>query len=180
MPDVMSEKKNMKIMRITAAVASLFTLLLSSSVAGRGEPVLTPEQVQSHFKSITATDNYVFVHGRWKRTAGNTTFNKPPRINTVAVTCHKKTMTCKEIIAELVTPQEVSGFEKPQLYIDENTYRVIDWTDDTIHATYGAPVGDFDLRISIRDKMAERHWRETKARGVKTSDTKNFENWVLE
>jgi hypothetical protein len=168
-------------MRITVAVASLFILVLSSHVAGQGKLLLAPDQVKSHFKSITATDNdYVFVHGRWKRTAGNTTLNKPPRINTVAVTCDKKIMTCKEIIAMLVTPQEEFMFEEPQLYVEETIYRVIDWANDTIRATYGAPVADFELRISVRDKMAERHWRETKAYGRDTSDAKNFENWILE
>ena len=171
----------MKAIRITAAFASLFVLLFSSPVVGRGELLLTPEQVESHFKSITATNNdYVFVHGRWKRTAGDTPLNKPPRINTVHITCNKKAMTCEEIIAELVTPQEVSGFEKPHLFIDKTAYRIIDWTDETIRATYAAPVADFEIRIFIIDKTADRHWHETKARGVMTSDVKNFENWILE
>jgi hypothetical protein len=179
----MRRKDQMKIEAVTKSFASLalfLVLFLGWPLYLGAQCVLGPEQVESHFKSITSYENYVVVHGRWKRTAGNTTFHKPPRINTVFITCDKDTMTCKEIIAELVTPQEESMFDKPQLYIDENTYRVIDWTNDTVRATFGALVADFEIRISVKDRIAERHWRETKARGAKTSDARNFENWILE
>lgn len=172
----------MKTKMIKSVTIPLFTfvIVIVWSVAGWGEPLLTPEQVQSHFKSITTINDYVFVKGRWNRTAGNTTFHKPPRINTVYLTCDKKTMSCKETIAELLTPQEISGFEKPQLYIDENSYRILEWSNDIIRAVYLAPVANFELRISIKKKTAERYWQETKTRGVISSNANNFENWILE
>jgi len=169
-------KKNI----IPLTVALLLALLFIFPVVGWSDTVLTPEQVQSQFKSVTATDNSVFVQGRWKRTGGNKTYSKPPLINTVAITCDKKSMTCRETIAELLTPQEISGFEKPQLFIDENTYQILDWTDDIIRSVYLSPVADFELIISIKDDAAERSWRETKARGNETSDPENYENWTLE
>jgi len=138
------------------------------------------DQIESISKDIRSIENYVFVKGRWKRTAGNTTLKKPPRINTVSITCDKNSMTCKEIIAELVTPAEESVFKTKQLFIDETTYKIVDWSNEIIHAKYAAPVADFELRISIKDGLAERRWRETKARGSKTSDPNIYAQWTLE
>lgn len=163
-----------------ATVAVFLTCVLTSPTFGRAELVLTPDQIQSHLKSVSAIDNYVFMQGRWTRDGGNARGSKPPRINTVVVTCDKTTMTCNEVIAELVTPQEESMFHKPQLYINETTYRVVNWTHNTIRATYDAPAAYFELRISIRNKMAERLWYETKVHENKTSSPINFKRWILQ
>jgi hypothetical protein len=176
----MGKERQMKILVVVGTVTMLLLLLLISPSLSRGHFLINSEQVQSPFKSITAAEDYVVVQGRWKRIAGSTTFSKPPRINSVTITCDRKEMTCEEIIAELVTPEELPGLKKPQLFIDETTYRIIDWKDGTIRATHRAFVADFELRIASKDKTAERYWRETKARGANTSDPQNFENWILE
>lgn len=171
----------MKIIRSSFAIALFINLSLILVDTGHGEPVITQDIIESHFKWISSNGNYVFVKGRWKRSGGNTTFHKPPRINTVHITCDKKAMVCKEIIAMLVTPQETSWFDKPHLLIDETSYKIVDWSvDKVIRATHAAGVADFELRISIQDEFAERHWRETKARGSNTSNPSKFENWILE
>lgn len=151
----------------------LLTLVIVFSCSGT-------DKIESISKNIRSIDNYVFVQGRWKRIAGNTTLKKPPRINTVSITCDKISMTCKEIIAELVTPEEESIFKTKQLFIDETTYKIADWSNEIILAKYIAPVADFDLKISIRDGIAERRWRETKARSSETSDPNIYAQWLLE
>lgn len=138
-------------------------------------------QIESPMKNIMSNKGYVNIQGRWKKISGNYSFGLP-RINTVNLTCEKETMTCKETIAELVSPKEepIFNFKKPQLFIFETTYEIITWTDEIIYAKYSAPVADFELTISIKDNLAERHWRETKARGVETSNPKNYGYWILE
>jgi hypothetical protein len=91
-------------------------------------------------------------------------------------------MTCREIIAEVLTKKEAADFkfDNPHLFVDDTTYEIITWSNDVITARYMARVADFELKISIKDKFAERRWRETKARGVETSDPKNFGQWILE
>jgi hypothetical protein len=89
-------------------------------------------------------------------------------------------MTCKEIIAEVITPQEEPLFKKTQLFIADTIYKIVDWSNDIISAKYEAPVADVELRLSLRDKFAERHHRESKARGSKASDPNNYAQWVLE
>jgi hypothetical protein len=66
-------------------------------------------QIESPPKNIRSIENSVFVQGRWEKTADSRTgnFNKPPQINSVSITCDKNSMTCKEIIAELVVPEEM-------------------------------------------------------------------------
>lgn len=170
----------MKKTTIGYSIALLTYLVLGYPIGGHAESI-TSLQVESHFKSVKMLDgDHVTVKGRWERTNGNVTLHKPPRINTVSITCDKATMTCKEIIAELITPQEGAVFNRPQLYIDENTYKIIDWKGETICAKYSALVADFELRISVRDSLVERSWRETKAQGVTKPNPDNFENWILE
>ena len=56
------------------------------------------------------------------------------------MTCDKNSMTSKEIIASVVTPQEEPLFEKPELFIAETIYQIVDWSHDVIIAKYEAPV----------------------------------------
>ena len=173
----------MKIMRSSFAIALFISLSLILVDTVHGEPALTPDKILSHPKKIWTAENYVFVQGRWKSSGGNSRFHKIPQINTFNITCDKEAMVCKEIIAELVTPREESmyDFDKPLLLIKERTFRVIDWSVDKIlHAIYETPPANVELRISIQDALAERHWRETKARGAHLSNPKYFENWILE
>ena len=59
-------------------------------------------------------------------------------------------------------------------------YRLIDWSSGVIRAKLEGYVADVELRISSKDQVAERSYRETRAHGSKTSDPTLFENWTLE
>jgi hypothetical protein len=172
--------KIMKTRQIVVACIALLGLMFTWSKTGQTEPPLGLDQIMSASKGFSSIDKHVFVQGRWKRTGGNVKLNIPPRINTISITCDKNSMTCKEIIASVVTPQEEPLFEKPELFIAETIYQIVDWSNDVIIAKYEAPVANFELRISLKDKLAERRWRETKARGSKTSNPNNYLQWILE
>ena len=137
-------------------------------------------QIESPIKHFQTSDGLVVIQGRWKKTDGN--FFRPHRINTTYITCDRSTMTCREIIAEVLTKKEAADFkfDTPRLFVDDTTYEIITWSNDVITARYMTRVADFELKISIKDQFAERRWRETKARGVETSDPKNFGQWILE
>lgn len=163
-----------------SAVVLLLGLVVMWPFVGECAQRFEPNEIKSQQKSITPIDNHLFLKGRWKRTSVKSIFGKPPIINTVSIACDKQTMSCKETIAELVTTQDVKEFEAPWLLIDETIYRIVDWSDQTVRAVHQAQVADIELRISIRDGVAERHWIETRSRGSETSNPKNAENWVLE
>ena len=168
--------------RIIVACIALLGIMFIWSNTGQADPhlYLGPNQIMSIAKDFSFIDKNVFVQGRWKRSGGNIKLNIPPRINTISITCDKNSMTCKEIIASVVTPQEESLFEKPELFIAETIYQIVDWSNDVITAKYEAPIADLELRISLKDKFAERRYRETKARGSKTSNPNNYLQWILE
>jgi hypothetical protein len=169
-----------------AGIAFTFILFLSLLLAwfqpGQCEPPFIIDQIRSQFKSILSTGNQVLVKGRWKRTTGTVKLNIPPKINTTTITCDKPSLTCREIIAGAVTPEQKPGlFEKPYLFIEETSYKIINWSNDgVIIAKHESLVADFELRISLEDEFAERRWRETKAHGSNTSDSKNYGIWTLE
>jgi hypothetical protein len=137
------------------------------------------EEVSSPPKDIRPIDNYVVVQGRWKKTT-KTNYHKLSRINSTYITCDKKSMTCKENTAVLVTPEDEPDFKIRSLYIVDINYRTINWSNDIVNAKYEGPVADFEIRISLRDKFAERSFRETKARGSETANPNIYEHWVLE
>ncbi len=170
----------MKKRPINFILGFLFATLFILPVSVMGETVIVPDQVDTYSKNIYESGDFVFVYGRWKRVAGNRTLNKPPLINSVSITCDRQKSICEETIAEFVTAQDEPMLDNPKLLIDKTTYRINDWRNGTIRATHGAHVADFELRISVSDEIAERHWRETKARGSATSDPRVFANWILE
>ena len=168
----------MKIRQVILACIVVLSLMMTWSKAGKAEPPLETGQIESYTKLIFSVDNYVIVQGRWKTTAGN--LKTLSRINATHIVCDKHSMTCKEIIAVVKTPQEEPLFKKPQLFLGETIYIIVDWSNDIISAKYEGPVADVELRISLRDKFAERRFRETKARGIKSADPNNYEQWILE
>ena len=159
--------------RIPSKVMFL-TLLASLSAL---LPACSKDEIRSPGKRVQLYDYLVIVEGRWKQTAssGSKTL---ARINSAYVICNKLSMTCEENTAVLETPQE----DPPTnlLYIINITYKISEWSEDIIKARHEAPVADFDLRISVRDKFAERSFRETKARGSETANPNVFGHWVLE
>jgi len=160
-------------MKMILVFLTLLLLVLSSAC-------FKTDSIDSERKQIQAVENYVFVKGRWKKTEGTSSSHSPARMNTVSIICDKNALTCKEIIAEVVTPQDDSFFKTKQLFIHEMTYRIVDWSNEIIIAKYAAPVADLDLRISIKDGIAEKHWRETKARGSDTANPNIYTNLILE
>ncbi|MGE4545398.1 MAG: hypothetical protein AB7D06_14950 [Pedobacter sp.] len=170
----------MKTRSINFILSCLLSILFFLPASVMGEIKITPDQVDSYVKNISESGDFVFAYGRWKRVSGNRSLNKPPQINSVFIACDRQKNICEETIAELVTAQDEAMFDNPKLLIDKTTYRINDWRNGTIRATHGAHVADFELRISISDEIAERHWRETKSRGSATSDPRVFANWVLE
>ena len=152
----------------------MFLILLASFLSFL--PTCSKDEIRSPKKRIELSDYLVFVQGRWKQTASSG--SKLARINTTYVICNKLSMTCEENTAALATPQD----DPPAnlLYIVNITYKINEWSEDIIKARHEAPVADFELRISVRDKFAERSFRETKARGSETANPNVFGHWVLE
>lgn len=159
---------------------AIMLLSLSYCPTPQAESKLVVENIKSPDKRLQLVDNYAFIEGRWKRAEGTSKLIRMVRINTVSITCDKMNMTCRETIAQLVTTKDEPWVGNPLLFIDQILYRIFDWSDQTIYAKYSAPVADFELKISIKDKFAERRRRETKARGAETSDPNIFENCTLE
>jgi len=138
------------------------------------------DKISSPIKDIRLVDNYVIsVQGRWKKTT-KTNYHKLSRINSTYITCNNKSMTCQENTAVLVTPEDEPNLQIRTLYIVDLTYQIVNWSDDIINAKFEGFVGDFEVRISLKDKFAERSFRETKARGSETADPNVYEHWILE
>jgi len=97
--------------------------------------------------------------------------------NTVSVMCGRDTAQCEEIIAVMYAADD--KVPRPSLDIVRLTYSVLEWTDQVVRAHSPAPIGDFEMRISIADQTAERSFRETKGRGSTTADPMIVRNWVL-
>ena len=155
-------------------IAFVFIFLFSLTC-----PCSEADEISSPPKDIRSFGNYVSIQGRWKKTT-KTNYHKLARINSTYITCDKKSMTCRENTAALVTPEDEPTFKVNLLYIVDINYRIINWSDDIINAKYEALVADIEIRISLRDKFAERSFRETKARGSETANPNIYEHWILE
>lgn len=143
-------------------------------------PCHAADTVISVRKLIRGDNNDVHVMGRWRVTGASARYSKLSKINTVSITCSRQLGVCREAIAELVSPEENELSRGKELRVIDFVYNIVEWSDQTIHAKHPAPVADIELRVSVKDKFAERRFRETKARGVDTSDPNIFVNWVLE
>ncbi len=118
----------------------------------------------------------VSFHGQWRPTAqAGVVMNWAA--NTVEVTCNYAAAQCEEVLALLYTPG--GPFMRHGLVLVRFTYRVSEWTDSIIRADSASSVGDFELRISLVDKVAERSFRETTARGSESADPSIARNWVF-
>jgi hypothetical protein len=125
---------------------------------------------------IDAASSSVSFHGQWRPTAqAGILMNWAA--NTVEVTCDHASMQCEEVLALLYAPG--GPFPRRSLDLVRLTYRVSEWTDSIIRADSASPAGDFELRISLTDKVAERSFRETKGRGSENADPSIVRNWVF-
>jgi hypothetical protein len=155
---------------LTVTTLTLFASLLCIL------PACSKDDIRSPTKRIESLDNWVIVEGRWKQTT--TSDSKLARINSTYIVCDKLSMICEENTAVLATPQDNPPGNL--LYILNLKYNISQRSGDIIKASYTAPVADFELKIFLRDKFAERSFRETKARGSETADPNVFGHWVLE
>ena len=155
-------------------IAFVFILLFSLKC-----PCSGADEVSSPSKHIISFGNYVSIQGRWKKTT-KSNYHMLSRINSTYITCDKQSMNCLEKTAILATPEDSPIIKEKFLYILDINYRIINWSDDIINAKYEALVADFEIRISLRDKFAERSFRETKARGSETANPNVYEHWILE
>ncbi|SRR6266849_7469388 len=118
---------------------------------------------------------WVSATGRWQKSAGN--LNKSPAINTLEIWCDKGLGSCRETRAILTTPKD-SDFQSPaHLFTYYHEYRIVSWSDGNLIAREETPAFDIDLKISVTDKVVEKNWRETRARGNETADPNN---WLIE
>jgi len=137
------------------------------------------DKISSPPKMIRLDYDNVFVQGRWKKTE-KTYCRRLSRINSTYITCNKKSTTCRENTAVLVTPEDEPDLKINSLYIVDIDYQIINWSDDIINARYKGSVAVLEIRISLKDNFAERSFRETKARGSETADPNVYEHWILE
>ena len=127
---------------------------------------------------VTVDDSFLTFEGRWRTVSD--TGARIPRLNTAEGLCVKPTMTCTENIAKLYGENEWPGQPRGILKVASTYFKIIEWSNARIVARYDAPVADIELRISLADTAAERSFRETKARGSQTADSKNAGHWILE
>ena len=123
----------------------------------------------------------VSFHGLWRPTAkAGTSAGRPMdwAANTVEVTCDRRSARCEEVLALLYAPGDLSP--RYGLALHAMTYTVSEWTDSIIRASSVAPAGDFELRITPADKVAERSFRETKGHGSENADPSIVRNWVFD
>lgn len=133
-------------------------------------------------KEILKDGQNVVVKGRWKSREGED-FVLMPKVNIVNIVCDKNLMVCTETIARLSSMEENEFLKERNvnmLTMGTIPFKIIEWTDDGLVATYNAPVANVEIKISTKDNYAERSHRETSARGVETTDPENFVHWILE
>ena len=136
--------------------------------------------IRSPRKSIKKVAEFVLVEGRWKTISATTVVERISNINFTSITCDLKNKTCNENLSLLQNPKENELYKKPMLYSLKFTYQITDWTNDIIKAKWDAPVADVEIIISLKDNIAEKSYRETKARGSETSNPNIYGKWVLE
>lgn len=130
-------------------------------------------------KSLNKKDNIVLVKGRWKAMS-ETKAKLISKINSTAITCDRKDMTCKEIASFVFTPKEQPLLKNNQLFIQESTYPIIDWTDNIVRAKRETPVVDTEITISLKDNVAEKSFLEPKAIGNEAANPGIYGKWILE
>jgi hypothetical protein len=133
-------------------------------------------------KSFVPLWESVSVQGHWKQIRfGRIT--RIPQLNAVAIACSKLDSVCVESRAELDSPLDADSFgEHLRLgVVLPEEYAIHSWADDgSIVAGYKTDSADWELSISIKDKTAEKTYRETQARGSKTADPQIVHTWILE
>lgn len=144
---------------------------------------LQAEEVRTNAKLFRVEDSGVLVviEGTWRATTAAPSV-EVPRTNSVRAECHRTSRKCVEHIAKLIRPSEdSSGFVKePTLLLMKEEFVVVEWSEDVIVARAKPRAADVELRISLKNRTAERTSRETSARGATGADPAALHVWRLE
>jgi len=123
----------------------------------------------------------VVAEGHWRQTrwAG---YADIPAVNFVSIRCNKLDGTCHERRADLQSRLDRNPVVPGSFLflVDAPEFRILSWVDGTVVARAELPVADLDLLISTKDKVAERSFRETRARGSDSADPSISRVYVLE
>ena len=161
--------------------ALLSVVLFSSTYTQAQDWKAVSKQIHTYPRSIHTGVDWVVVMGRWKTTVNKTAYPKLAAVNAIHIFCSKQLRTCQEATANLYTPaDEPKDTSGASLHVLVTDYKILDWSGDTIRAKYEASVADIELKISLKDRVAERSFRETIARGSDTADPNVFQSWILE
>jgi hypothetical protein len=135
--------------------------------------------IESPRKTIKKVNEFVIAEGRWKALP-ETTAKIISKINFTSIACYRNNKTCRETISLVYDPKQDRKTGNYLLYSHTYTYQITDWTNDIIKAKWDATVANFEITISLKDNLAEKIYRETKARGSETSNPDIYGRWVLE
>ena len=123
------------------------------------------DTIASPPKSIVVYSDggHILAEGRWEKTT-STNFNLLSnsiitKVNSTSITCDKTSMSCEEIVAKLFTLEGSHLFERKLLLTETFTYEIIEWSDGIIKAKNTMPTADEEIKISVKDKFAERSYR---------------------
>lgn len=142
------------------------------------------EDIRSPSKAFQIVDDAnVYLEGRWKQVGSTAAGRIIPKHNAVSILCDKKSGTCTENQALLVTRQDnaiISPSSCSLLYPEQFTYAITEWSESVIKAERKPRAADVEIRISLTDKSAEKSFRETTARGSDTANPNIVADWILE
>jgi hypothetical protein len=156
-------------MRLTGSILAAF---LSCSAAHASDDVRTiPLAIEISPESVTAS-------GRW---VTDQTLDVPllGYANTAEIVCSRKTMSCAEAVASLITSEDHAEVSGKLLMSLLSQYVVESWTDTEIVAKSEKRVADVTLRIDLVARSATRRHQETRAKGNPTADPRFKVDWQL-
>jgi hypothetical protein len=155
---------------IRFTISSLL-LLLAGCANAEGETRSLPARVE-------ATPDRVEIAGRWV-TQQQLDVPLLGKANTADMVCRKKTMTCTEAIAVLMTAADNPQMEGQALFVVLSEYAVESWDESKIRAKSEKRVADVFVEIDLVSQSAVRQHRETKARGAQSADPDFAVEWQL-
>jgi hypothetical protein len=167
----------------TLAIKLLGILAASAVVSGIGANAQTMESTrftalrwQAKDVNLAKGGDFVSLYGRWRATTPGRAYVAP--LNKTTVSCDKSAKRCIEALAMIQT----WGLDTKvgELHVTTFEYEITEWSATLIRAIERDPHTDFELRISLTDRTAERSARGTSARGSKMADPKEYRHWVLE
>ena len=131
--------------------------------------------------SETDVGEWVGLEGHWSSATGRYSVELP-RVNSVDIDCWHRRMICVEHLSKLVQPaDDRRGFlKRPMLFAEGNEYKIVEWSQSSLVARFEPRAADIEIRVSFSEKVAERTFRETTARGAAGAATGEALHWMLE